>query len=152
MEAIAEAKLRMEFLESKVKELEAKLAAAPTTLLLPAVAAAAPSGIRIVIKVGTSSLVDINDGIKLGGLAAIVETVAKLRRANHEVLLVSSGAVGTGAHELGITTRPKAIAQKQALAAVGQVRLMRELNSMLSTTGITRSVYFCISLVTNSPP
>ncbi|KAH9259726.1 glutamate 5-kinase [Batrachochytrium salamandrivorans] len=136
MEAILAAKQRMEYLEERVKELEAALASASVAGTPTPPPASAP-GLRIVIKVGTSSLVDIDEGIKLGHVAAIVETVAKLRRANHQVLLVSSGAVGTGAHELGIKTRPKAIAMKQALAAVGQVRLMRELNSMLATSGIS---------------
>ncbi|KAH9262731.1 hypothetical protein BASA82_000252 [Batrachochytrium salamandrivorans] len=93
------------------------------------------SGLRIVVKVGTSSLVNARTGIKLSSVAGIMETVAELKRAGHSVILVMSGAVGTGAHEMGIYERPTSIAMKQALSSVGQVRLMRELNSMLSTLG-----------------
>jgi len=136
MEAIKEAQSYIENLEKKVKDLEQKL-----QNVLPSNPSPKPvekvSGLRVVIKVGTSSLVHRQFGIKLGQVAAIVETVAALRRANHSVLLVTSGAVGTGAHELGIFERPTTISRKQALAAVGQVRLMRELNSMLATSGVS---------------
>jgi len=69
-------------------------------------------------------------------VAQIMESVAALSRAGHSVLVVSSGAVGTGAHEMRIFERPTTMARKQALAAIGQVRLMREFNSMLSTLGV----------------
>lgn len=100
-----------------------------------ATASPADTGLRIVLKVGTSSLVNARTGIKLSMVAGIMETVADLKRAGHSVILVMSGAVGTGAHEMGIYERPTSIAMKQALSSVGQVRLMRELNSMLSTLG-----------------
>ena len=87
------------------------------------------------VKIGTSSLVDPGIGIKLSTVAALMEVVARLKKSNHSVLLVTSGAVGTGARELGIQERPTTSHEKQALAAVGQVRLMRELNSMLATLG-----------------
>jgi glutamate 5-kinase len=90
----------------------------------------------IVIKIGTSSLVDSTTGIKLGTVATLAEVVASLKRQNHNVLLVTSGAVGIGALTLGITGRPTLIHERQALAAIGQVRLMRELNSMLHTLGL----------------
>jgi glutamate 5-kinase len=136
MDAIGEAQAYIEALERRVKELEQQKGhGAPPPSKTPD-HLKSPS-YRVVIKVGTSSLVHQKNGIKLAQVAAIMETVAALRRANHSVLLVTSGAVGTGAHELGIVERPNTVTRKQALAAVGQVRLMRELNSMLSTLGVS---------------
>ena len=136
MEALREAQNYVENLERKVKDLEAKLKKASVSQNPLELASPLKASSKIVIKVGTSSLVHRKDGIKIGQVAALMETVAALRRNNHSVLLVTSGAVGTGAHELGILERPTTISRKQALAAVGQVRLMRELNSMLSTLGV----------------
>lgn len=76
-----------------------------------------------VIKVGTSSLVRPDAGsLNLSSLARICETVRDLRAEGHRVVLVSSGAVGVGAQRLGLPARPADLAQRQALAAVGQVR------------------------------
>lgn len=61
----------------------------------------------------------------LSVLARLVETLSLLQRQGHRVILVSSGAVGVGCARLGLGERPKAIEQKQAVAAVGQGRLMR---------------------------
>lgn len=80
----------------------------------------------LVIKIGTSSLTQPETGfLALATIAALVEVLSTLRRQGHRVILVSSGAVGVGCARLGLTERPKAIALKQAVAAVGQGRLMR---------------------------
>lgn len=80
----------------------------------------------IVVKVGTSSLTNPETGnLSLSTIATIVEVLSDLRRSGHRVVLVSSGAVGVGCARLGMTERPKTIAVKQAVAAVGQGRLMR---------------------------
>ncbi|TRT76568.1 MAG: glutamate 5-kinase, partial [Microcystis aeruginosa Ma_AC_P_19900807_S299] len=80
----------------------------------------------IVIKIGTSSLTDNETGqLSLSTIAALVEVLTRMRAAGHRVVLVSSGAVGVGCRRLGIQERPKKIALKQAIAAVGQGRLMR---------------------------
>ena len=69
----------------------------------------------VVIKVGTSSILQ-SDGrhLALSTLAALVETIVALRAAGLGVVLVSSGAVGVGCQSLGITTRPKELAELQA--------------------------------------
>ena len=92
---------------------------------------------QVVIKVGTSSLIH-QDGqrIALRQLASVVETVGTLRRAGHEVLLVSSGAVGFGCLQLGIAAKPKDVASLQALAALGQARLMRQYTDMFAAIGL----------------
>lgn len=86
-----------------------------------------PAAIKtLVVKIGTSSLTHSETGLlALATLGRLVETLCQLQRAGHRVILVSSGAVGVGCARLGITERPKTIALKQAVAAVGQSRLMR---------------------------
>lgn len=80
----------------------------------------------LVIKIGTSSLTQPETGqLALSSIAALAETLADLRRQGNQVILVSSGAVGVGCARLGLTERPRTIALKQAVAAVGQGRLMR---------------------------
>ncbi|CAK44832.1 probable glutamate 5-kinase [Aspergillus awamori] len=81
--------------------------------------------LTIVIKLGTSSIVDENTHEPiLSILTLIVETAAKLHRDGHNVVLVSSGAVGVGLRRMDIDERPKHLPRIQALAAVGQCRLM----------------------------
>jgi len=80
----------------------------------------------IVVKIGTSSLTQPETGqLALSTIATLAETLSSLRRQGYRVILVSSGAVGVGCTRLGLTERPRTIALKQAVAAVGQGRLMR---------------------------
>ncbi|QSJ18274.1 glutamate 5-kinase [Nostoc sp. UHCC 0702] len=88
----------------------------------------------IVVKIGTSSLTQPGTGqLALSTIATLVETLCYLRQQDHRVILVSSGAVGVGCARLGLTERPKAIALKQAVAAVGQGRLMRVYDDLFTT-------------------
>ena len=88
----------------------------------------------IVVKIGTSSLAHPQTGqLALSTIAALVETLSELRQQGHRVILVSSGAVGVGCSRLGITERPKKISVKQAIAAVGQGRLMRVYDDLFSS-------------------
>lgn len=73
---------------------------------------------QVIVKAGTRLLTDRNS------IAALVSGIARLREAGKKVLLVSSGAVGMGMELLNLEHRPKELAAKQALAAVGQTRLM----------------------------
>ena len=101
----------------------------------------------LVVKIGTSSLTRTNTGyLALATIGRLVETLCELQRQGHQVILVSSGAVGVGCARLGITQRPKTIALKQAVAAVGQGRLMRvyddffsELTQPIAQVLLTRS-------------
>lgn len=91
-------------------------------------------GKKIVIKIGTSSLTQPETSqLALSTIATLTETICDLRRVGHQVILVSSGAVGVGCARLGLTERPKAIALKQAVAAVGQGRLMRIYDDLFTT-------------------
>ncbi|HEX3987798.1 MAG TPA: glutamate 5-kinase, partial [Verrucomicrobiae bacterium] len=79
---------------------------------------------RIVVKVGTNVLMRDDGSVSIGVLYGIAESLANLRRAGREVLLVSSGAVGLGMQRLAISSRPSKVDLTQACAAVGQSRLM----------------------------
>ncbi len=90
----------------------------------------------IVVKIGTSSLTRADTGhLALATLGRLVETLCQLQRAGHQIILVSSGAVGVGCARLGITQRPKTMALKQAVAAVGQGRLMRVYDDFFTSLG-----------------
>lgn len=79
----------------------------------------------LVVKIGTSSLTRRETGtLALSTLATLVETLTRLRSQGYRVVLVSSGAVGVGCDRLGLSERPRTIPLKQAVAAVGQSRLM----------------------------
>lgn len=80
----------------------------------------------IVVKVGTSSLTQPESGqLAISTIAKLVETLTQLRFSGHRIVLVTSGAVGIGCARLGLKSRPQTMALKQAVAAVGQGRLMR---------------------------
>lgn len=81
--------------------------------------------LTIVIKLGTSSICDEKTHEPLiSNLSLIVETCVRLRRDGHRVILVSSGAIGIGLRRLDIEHKPKQLSAKQAIAAVGQCRLI----------------------------
>mmetsp|Transcript_3601 Transcript_3601/g.11664 ORF Transcript_3601/g.11664 Transcript_3601/m.11664 type:complete len:411 (-) Transcript_3601:736-1968(-) len=87
----------------------------------------------IVVKVGTSSILRGDSGtLALSTLACLVETLATLRARGHDVVLVSSGAVGVGCQRLGLAERPKRLAELQAMAAIGQPHLMRYYDEFFS--------------------
>jgi glutamate 5-kinase len=79
---------------------------------------------RVVIKLGTAVLMREERGIALSRFYAFVETIADIKQAKRDVLLVSSGAVGLGVERLGIDRNAQLLALKQACAAIGQGRLM----------------------------
>ncbi|MCL6448459.1 MAG: glutamate 5-kinase [Armatimonadetes bacterium] len=75
---------------------------------------------RIVVKVGSSSLIYSTGRPNLAQIESLVRQLADLHNQGKEVLLVTSGAIGMGLNRLGYTRRPKTIPEKQAAAAVGQ--------------------------------
>lgn len=80
----------------------------------------------VVVKVGTSTLCGDRWAPQPRRLAAITGQIAALHRTGRPVVLVTSGAIATGAAEVGLAGRPLTMAERQALAAVGQPVLMRE--------------------------
>ncbi|KAL5119147.1 Glutamate 5-kinase [Pleosporales sp. CAS-2024a] len=84
-----------------------------------------PGQLTVVIKLGTSSIVDEKTHQPLLSiLSLIVETACKLHAHGHRVVIVSSGAIGVGLRRMKLARRPKHLPQVQALAAIGQCRLM----------------------------
>ena len=89
----------------------------------------------IVVKIGTSSLTQKNGQIAIATIASLVETLTTLHQRGHRIVLVSSGAVGVGCVRLNLTERPRKMALKQAVAAVGQGRLMRTYDDLFNSLG-----------------
>ena len=80
---------------------------------------------RIVVKVGTSSLIHKATGnINLFRLEKLVRVLTDLHNSGKDVILVSSGAIGVGFKALGLENRPTSLPMKQACSAVGQGQLM----------------------------
>jgi glutamate 5-kinase len=94
----------------------------------------APQTQTIVVKIGTSSLTQPDSGrLALATIAGLVEVLSELRHQGHRVILVSSGAVGVGCTRLGLSDRPATLALKQAVAAVGQGRLIRTYDDLFTS-------------------
>jgi glutamate 5-kinase len=91
---------------------------------------------RWVIKLGTGILSDAQGRIDTAQIGQLAAQVVELRRLGHEVLVVSSGAVGCGMSLLGLRKRPTEMAELQACAALGQPRLMRLYDEAFSRAGI----------------
>ena len=103
-------------------------------------AAASPLAVarRIVVKVGSALLVDNETGrLNRAWLETLVEDLRRLRRRGQQVILVSSGAVALGRRHLQLPRGPLALEQKQAAAAVGQIRLAHAYKELLEDDAIT---------------
>lgn len=91
---------------------------------------------RIVVKVGSSSLTDDHGHIKIDAIKSVASQLARARSDGHEVLLVTSGAVASGVAGLGLKERPSDVLSLQALSAVGQPQLMAAYNAQLQSHGL----------------
>lgn len=87
---------------------------------------------KIVIKVGTSTLAHSTGRMNIRLMESFCKTLSDLKNAGHEIILVSSGAIGMGMGKLMLPNRPKDIATKQAAAAVGQCELMYVYDKLFS--------------------
>ena len=87
---------------------------------------------RIVIKIGTSTLAHPTGQLKFRRVEQLCKIMSDIKNAGHEVILVSSGAIGMGVGKLGLRERPKDIPSKQAAAAVGQCELMYTYDKLFS--------------------
>ncbi len=95
---------------------------------------------RIVVKVGTSTLTHKNTGkSNIARIAKLVSVLADLHNMGHDVVLVSSGAIGIGSTKLGLKEKPETIKGQQAAAAIGQVELMFLYDKLFSEYGIVVS-------------
>lgn len=91
---------------------------------------------RIVVKIGSSSLTDDAGRLRGDVLTSIVDQSARLRDSGHEVVLVTSGAVAAGVGAMGLERRPSDLLTLQALAAVGQPLLMAAYEASFSRHGL----------------
>jgi len=82
------------------------------------------SGMRIVVKVGTSTLAHATGRLNIQRMEKLCKVLSDLKNAGHEIILVSSGAIGMGVGKLNLPGRPADMPSKQAAAAVGQCELM----------------------------
>ena len=87
---------------------------------------------RIVIKIGTSTLAHSTGHLNIRLVEQLCKVVSDIKNAGHEVILVSSGAIGMGVGKLGLHSRPSDIPTKQAAAAVGQCALMYTYDKLFS--------------------
>lgn len=79
---------------------------------------------RIVIKIGTSTLAHPTGHLNIRRVEQLCKIMSDIKNAGHELILVSSGAIGMGVGKLNLPGRPKDMPTKQAAAAVGQCELM----------------------------
>ncbi len=91
---------------------------------------------RLVVKIGTSSLTDDDGVIDDAAVAKLSDEVAAARAAGHEAIVVSSGAVAAGVAALGLASRPSDVGTLQAISAAGQPRLMRSWDAALARHGL----------------
>lgn len=87
---------------------------------------------RIVVKVGTSTLAHSTGNINIRHVEELCKVLSDLKNAGHEIILVSSGAIGMGVGKLSLKERPSDMATKQAAAAVGQCELMYTYDKLFS--------------------
>lgn len=79
---------------------------------------------RVVVKIGTSTLAHEGGRLNIRHAERLCKVMSDLKNAGHQLLVVSSGAIGMGVGKLGLSGRPEDMAGKQAAAAVGQCELM----------------------------
>ena len=91
---------------------------------------------RWVIKLGTGILSRPDGSVDLDQIESLVGQVLELRKRGHQVILVSSGAIGSGMGLLGITERPTVMAELQACAALGQPYLIQLYNETFARHGL----------------
>lgn len=89
-----------------------------------------------IVKVGTGVLTNDDGTLDGSSIVRLVTHLSALKQSGISVVLVSSGAVGAGVPILGLTSYPKDIATRQAAAAVGQTRLMKNYEEVFSKFGL----------------
>ncbi len=87
---------------------------------------------RIVVKVGTSTLAHESGRMNIRRVENLCKVLSDMKNAGNEIVLVSSGAIGMGVGKLGLAGRPKDMPGKQAAAAVGQCELMYTYDKLFS--------------------
>ena len=89
---------------------------------------------RIVVKLGTSSLVNDSGELDPAKIDRIVDAIESRIARGSDVIVVSSGAIAAGMAPLGLKARPRDLATKQAAASVGQIHLAQVWGCLLYTS------------------
>ena len=87
---------------------------------------------RIVVKLGTSTLAHATGHLNIRRVEEICKVISDIKNAGDEVIMVSSGAIGMGVGKLSLKSKPTDIPTKQAAAAVGQCELMYTYDKLFS--------------------
>jgi len=106
---------------------------------------------RIAFKIGTSSLTHDTGKLNLRKMETLVRILSDFKNSGKEIVLVSSGAVSAGVGRLNLDYHPKTVAQKQAVAAVGQTELMRVYEQFFAVYGHNVSQILLTKDVVDNP-
>jgi len=87
---------------------------------------------RIVVKIGTSTLAHTSGHLNIRRVEQLCKILSDIKNSGHQLIMVSSGAIGMGVGKMGLRERPKDIPTKQAAAAVGQCELMYTYDKLFS--------------------
>ena len=87
---------------------------------------------RIVIKIGTSTLAHPTGHLNIRRVEELCKIISDIKNSGHEVIVVSSGAIGMGVGNLGLRSRPTDLPTKQSASAVGQCELMYTYDKLFS--------------------
>lgn len=92
---------------------------------------------RIVVKVGTSTLTNVDGKINLQCMEQLVRVLSDIQSKGYEVVLVTSAAITVGYSKMGLPARPKDLPTIQAAAAVGQCELVHMYDRLFNEYGRT---------------
>ncbi|MCX7986038.1 MAG: glutamate 5-kinase [Bacteroidales bacterium] len=92
---------------------------------------------KIVVKIGTSSLTCDNGQINYEKFEKLANTLSRLQSEGKKVMLVTSGAIAVGSRKMGRAQRPDKLAEKQAMAAIGQAELIKIYEEFFSKNKFT---------------
>ena len=106
---------------------------------------------RVVVKVGTSSITHNDGAIDKEKIYRLSQVLSEVRKKGYDVVLVSSGAVATGAEKLGIPRPITEISTKQAAASVGQVALMDTYSQAFEIFGYNVGQILVTNAIENDP-
>ena len=86
----------------------------------------------IVIKIGSSLLVDDNKKIRKKWLSSFAKDIQKLKSKNKKIIIVSSGAIALGCKKINYNKKNLKLDKSQAIASVGQIELMNLFSQIFS--------------------
>ena len=92
---------------------------------------------KIVIKLGSSTIVDNKGNFKKKWLLSLIQDIKKLRKNNQEIVIVSSGSIALGQNYLKIKSKKVTLEMSQAVASVGQIHLINEFQKLFEKNEIT---------------